>query len=80
MAGLSRFSTERPAESESVAEPGQSGLGAATRERFLEGEGEKAFWCRGGVSYGLKPDNMDVRPATGTDLQYDLVEPSGNPF
>ncbi len=22
--------------------------GAATRERFLEGEGEKAFWCRGG--------------------------------
>jgi len=23
-------------------------LGAATRERFLEGEGEKAFWCRGG--------------------------------
>jgi hypothetical protein len=23
--------------------------GAATRERFLEGEGQKAFWCRGGV-------------------------------
>ena len=22
--------------------------GAATRERFLEGEGEKAFWCHGG--------------------------------
>jgi hypothetical protein len=22
--------------------------GAATRERFLEGELEKAFWCRGG--------------------------------
>ncbi len=22
--------------------------GAVTRERFLEGEGEKAFWCRGG--------------------------------
>jgi hypothetical protein len=27
--------------------------GAATRERFLEGEGEKAFWRRGGVPYGL---------------------------
>jgi hypothetical protein len=22
-------------------------LGAATRERFLKGEGEKAVWCRG---------------------------------
>ena len=22
--------------------------GAVTRERFLEGEGEKAFWCHGG--------------------------------
>jgi hypothetical protein len=27
--------------------------GAGTRERFLEGGGEKAFWCRGGVSCGL---------------------------
>jgi len=28
--------------------------GAATRERFLEGEGEKAFWCHGGepISFG----------------------------
>ena len=27
--------------------------GAATRERFLEGEGEKAFWCHGGENMRL---------------------------
>jgi len=27
--------------------------GAATRERFLEGEGEKAFWCHGGENERL---------------------------
>jgi len=58
MAGPPRFSTERTAGSESVAEPGQSGPGAATRERFLEGEGGKAYCSAGKVTrqkWGKKP-------------------------
>jgi hypothetical protein len=29
--------------------------GAATRERFLEGEWEKAFWCHGGGTHAVQP-------------------------
>jgi hypothetical protein len=34
MAGLTQFSAERSAESDSVAESGQSGQGAETRDNF----------------------------------------------
>ena len=31
-------------------------------------------------SQPIETDNIDVGPATGTDLQNDLFEGSGNPF
>ena len=40
--------------------------GAVTRERFLEGEGEKAFWCRGGAPCGLDRSHAAVAAGAGS--------------
>ena len=73
LADLPRFSTERPAKSESVAEPGQSGQGAATLERFSRVKGERRF----GVAAGGTHDGSVSK--IGACIQHCFMVPSECP-
>jgi hypothetical protein len=48
--------------------------------KFTELAFDEAAEVRWQESRPAEADNMDVGPATGTDLQGDLMEASGNPF
>jgi hypothetical protein len=46
----------------------------------MESAFDKAAEARWEESRPMEADNIDVGPATETDLQSDLMEASGNPF
>ncbi len=53
---------------------------ASPRTKFTELAFDEAAEMRWQESRPTEADNMDVGPATETDLQGDLMEASGNPF
>ena len=53
---------------------------SALLRKFTELAFDEAAEMRWQESRPAEADNIDVGPATETDLQSDLMEPSGNPF
>jgi len=62
-----QFGTERGAIGRARGELKTVRPGAVTRERFLEGEGKKAFWCRGGDNKRIFREmrRLPLRPDSG---------------
>jgi hypothetical protein len=48
--------------------------------KFTDLAFDEAAEIRWQESRPTEADNLDVGPASDTDLQSDLIEPSGNPF
>jgi len=53
---------------------------AALSRKFTELAFDETAEMRCQEARPTEADNIDVRPVTATDLQYDLIEASGNPF
>jgi hypothetical protein len=53
---------------------------SALLRKFTDLAFDESAEVRWQESRATEADNIDVGPATGTDLQNDLIESSGNPF